>query len=87
MDERRRADILPLSLPPRGLSRVEAAAYVGVSPTTFDKMVNDGRMPGAKKIGARRNVWDRQQIDMAFAALPDDNNQDGDDLDNDWDAA
>ena len=29
----RRADILPLSLPPRGLSRTEAAAYIGVSPS------------------------------------------------------
>ena len=25
-----RADVLPRSLPPRGLSRVEAAAYIGV---------------------------------------------------------
>src|SRR5262252_2740836 len=39
-----------LSLPPRGISRVEAAAYVGVSPSKFDEMVRDHRMPNPKRI-------------------------------------
>lgn len=64
----RRADILPLSLPPRGLSRTEAAAYIGVSPTLFDEMVQDGRMPRPKRVNAR-TVWDRRRIDLAFDAL------------------
>ena len=55
---------------PRGLSRVEAAAYVGVSPSLFGKMVADGRMPSPKQINARV-VWDRIALDFAFAALPD----------------
>ena len=38
---------------PRGLSRVEAADYIGVSPTTFDKLVADGRMPAPKQINSR----------------------------------
>ena len=63
-------EILPLSLPPRGLSRVQAAEYIGVSPTKFDEMVKDGRMPSPKRIDAR-TVWDRLQLDIAFAALPD----------------
>ena len=66
-----RASVLPPSLPPRGLSRVEAAAYIGVSPSLFDEMVKDGRMPGAKRINGRV-VWDRQKVDSFFAALPDD---------------
>jgi predicted DNA-binding transcriptional regulator AlpA len=66
-----RRDALPVSLPPRGLSRVEAAAYVGISPTLFDEMVADKRMPRPKRINARV-VWDRIQIDTAFAALPND---------------
>ncbi len=70
-----RKDVLPLSLPPRGLSRVEAAQYIGVSPTTFDQMVADGRMPKPKRIDGR-NVWDRHQLDSAFAALPDENDRD-----------
>lgn len=55
---------------PLGLSREEAAEYVGVSPPTFDAMVQDGRMPKPKHIGKRR-VWDRTRLDAAFAALPD----------------
>ncbi len=67
----RPADILPLSLAPRGLSRVQAAAYVGVKHTLFDEMVADGRMPAPKRINSR-TVWDRLALDEAFAALPSD---------------
>lgn len=71
----RRADVLPASLPPRGLSRGEAARFIGVSPTKFDEMVDDGRMPKPKQIDARR-VWDRKALDRAFDELPDDNERD-----------
>jgi predicted DNA-binding transcriptional regulator AlpA len=67
---RRPLDVLPTSLPPRGLSRVQAAAYVGISPTLFDEMVADGRMPKPVRINAR-TVWDRVKLDEAFAALSD----------------
>lgn len=78
----RAKSILPISLPPRGLSRVEAAAYVGVSPTKFDTMVSDGRMPGPKKIDGRY-VWDIRRVDAAFDRLPD---RDGDHTPEDpWD--
>lgn len=53
---------------PRGLNRLEAARYVGVSPTTFDKLVLDGKMPRPKEVGARR-VYDRTALDSAFDAL------------------
>jgi predicted DNA-binding transcriptional regulator AlpA len=62
-------NILPQSLAPRGLSREQSAAYVGVSPSLFDILVKDGRMPGPKRINAR-TVWDRLQLDAAFASLP-----------------
>ena len=65
---------------PRGLSRCEAAAYVGVSPSLFDQMVSDGRMPVPKRINSR-TVWDRRQLDEAFEALP------GGEVHNPWDAA
>lgn len=55
---------------PRGLSRVEAAHYIGISPTKFDELVADGRMPGPKLID-RRLLWDRVGLDAAFAELPD----------------
>lgn len=63
-------NVLPKSLAPRGLSRVQAAAYIGVSPSLFDEMVKDGRMPKPTRINAR-TVWDRVKLDDAFAALSD----------------
>jgi hypothetical protein len=56
--------------PPRGLSREEAARWIGVSPSLFDQMVKDGRMPPPKTINSRV-VWDRYRLDPAFEALPD----------------
>lgn len=70
--------IFPLSLSPRGLCRVQAAAYVGVSPTLFDEMIKDGRMPTPKRINSR-TVWDIRKLDNAFDALP------GDEEKNPWD--
>ncbi len=67
----RSADILPSSLAPRGLSRVQSAIYVGVGATLFDQMVEDGRMPAPKRIN-RKTIWDRLALDEAFAGLPSD---------------
>jgi predicted DNA-binding transcriptional regulator AlpA len=74
MPERR--DVLPQSLPPRGLSREQAAAYVGVSTGTFDVLIKEKIMPGPKRLRGRV-VWDREQLDAAFSALPD-GRQEGD---------
>jgi hypothetical protein len=57
-----------LAYPPRGLSRDEAARYVGVGVTKFDEMVADGRMPRPKRVDARV-VWDRLRLDAAFSDL------------------
>jgi predicted DNA-binding transcriptional regulator AlpA len=65
-----RENILPTNLPPRGLSRVQSAAYVGVSPSLFDQLVADGRMPQPIRLNSRL-VWDRLQLDHAFAVLSD----------------
>lgn len=63
---------LPVAPPhARGLSRTEAARYVGISPAKFDELVRAGLMPGPKRIGARR-VWDVRAVDLAFDALPED---------------
>lgn len=72
-----RENILPTSLPPRGLSRVQSAAYIGVSVTLFDELVRDGRMPQPIRLNSRV-VWDRLLLDDAFAALSD-GPRDGDD--------
>jgi predicted DNA-binding transcriptional regulator AlpA len=65
-----RRNVLPASLPPRGLSRVQAAAYIGVSASTFDKMVADRQMPSPKQIRGRV-VWDLKRLDRAFDELSD----------------
>ena len=57
------------SIQPRGLKRAQAAAYVGVSPSLFDEMVADGRMPSPRMVNSRM-VWDRHELDFSFDALP-----------------
>ncbi len=71
----------PYSYPPRGMSRYEAARWVGVSPSLFDQMVDDGRMPGPKRINSRL-IWDRYRLDVAVEALPE-----KEEVADDWKAA
>jgi predicted DNA-binding transcriptional regulator AlpA len=80
MTRAQEAHVLPTPLPRRGLSREQAAAYVGVGLTKFDAMVEDGRMPKPKRVD-RRKVWDIRALDLAFDDLP------GDDASetNEWD--
>lgn len=59
----------PFAYPPRGLSKTDAARYVGVGESTFDEMVNDQRMPKPRKLGSR-SIWDRVEVDVAFSELP-----------------
>jgi hypothetical protein len=67
MAARALSDIRPV--PRRGLSRDEAAMYIGVSANKFDALVADGRMPTAVKIDGRR-LWDIRSLDLAFDELP-----------------
>jgi hypothetical protein len=56
-----RAGSLPFGVMPRGLSRAQAAEYIGM-------LVGDGQMPKPARCG-RRLLWDRRQIDRALDAL------------------
>lgn len=60
----------PIAYPPLGMSRDEAARYVGVGTTKFDEMVADGRMPRPKKIDGRV-IWDRRRVEATFTDIPD----------------
>lgn len=51
-----------------GYRRPEAAAFVGVSPTTFDAWVKDGKMPVARKIGGVV-LWRGDELIEAFNRL------------------
>ncbi len=77
-----RAEVLPYSLPPRGLNREQAAAYIGVSASLFDEMTSDGRMPKPKRANARC-IWERIALDRAFTSLPGGESPEGSD-DDDW---
>ena len=66
MTARALSDVRPV--PRRGLSREEAAMYIGISPSKFAELVADGRMPGPVKIDSR-NVWDIRRLDLAFDVL------------------
>jgi hypothetical protein len=83
----RRQDVtikaVPYPPPPRrGLSRVEAAMYIGVSPSKFDGMRKDGRIGPAKLIDGRK-VFDIRMLDEVFDTLPEENRGEAED----WTAA
>ena len=54
--------------PRRGLSREEAARYVGIGITKFDEMVASREMPRPFKIGSRV-LWDIHRLDDAIDQL------------------
>lgn len=70
-------------VPRRGLSRDEAAMYVGISVGKFDELVAAGKMPPAQLID-RRKVWDIRALDVAFDDLPYEN---ADESAQDWKTA
>jgi predicted DNA-binding transcriptional regulator AlpA len=58
------------SQPRRGMRRIDAAAFVGVSPTKFDDWVERGLMPKPKTIDGVV-LWDLERLDRAWDELPD----------------
>ena len=73
---------LPQTLPPRLIGREAAAAYVSVSPTTFDEMVKEGTMPKPKRLIGRRKAWDVRALDSAVDDLLSNNDNNDDTWDN-----
>jgi predicted DNA-binding transcriptional regulator AlpA len=61
---------LPPTLPPRLIGREAAAAYISVSPNTFDRMIEEGRMPRPRILVDRRHAWDVRELDVAVDLLP-----------------
>lgn len=60
-----------LPAPCRSAFRAEAATYIGVSVTTFDRMIREGLMPRPIRIYGR-TVWNLRKLEQAFAALDED---------------
>lgn len=64
-----RAAVLPPTLAPIGIDRVEAAAFIGIGETLFDRLVSEGIMPQPRMLRGR-NVWDVDELAKAFRAIP-----------------
>ena len=57
----------PTELPPRLLAREEAAAYVGLSPNSFDHEVSAGTFTSPFPLtNTRRRLWDVRALDAAM---------------------
>lgn len=62
-------DTLPEGVLPRFLSQAQAAAFLGLAPSTFAELVKKRRLPPSVRLGVRRNLWDRKVLDRFADAL------------------
>jgi hypothetical protein len=62
----------------RGLSRVEAARYLGISPSKFDELRNGRRLRPAKVLDGRK-LFGVETLDEFFESLPNETHEDDDD--------
>jgi excisionase family DNA binding protein len=53
----------------RGLDENEAAVYLSLSPSFFRRLVANKMMPRPRVVG-RRRIWDVEDLNLAFMALP-----------------
>lgn len=68
MQTRQRETAVPLPAV-LGLNREQSAAFVGISPSLFDKMIEAGKMPHPRLMFGR-NVWDVDELVISFKAIP-----------------
>lgn len=61
-------------VPRRGLSRTEAAIYLGISPSKFDELRKDGRIGPAKVLDGRK-IFPIEMLDEFFDGLPLENHE------------
>ncbi|VFU06993.1 protein of unknown function [Methylocella tundrae] len=54
---------------PLGLSLEEAATYIGLSASLFERLVRDGKMPFPRQFAGRK-VWDADEVAAAFRRVP-----------------
>jgi len=65
-------------VPRRGLSRVEAAMYIGISPSKFDELRKAKRIAPPKILDGRL-IFAVDKLDEFLDSLPDENQTDNDD--------
>jgi hypothetical protein len=69
-------------VPRRGLSRTEAAIYLGISPSKFDELRKANRIVPPKVLDGRL-IFTVERLDEFLDALPDENQTD----DGEWTAS
>jgi predicted DNA-binding transcriptional regulator AlpA len=52
------------------LRRAQAAAYCGVSPVHFDKLVREGVFPQPRRVSDNIKAWDARDLIRAIDDLP-----------------
>jgi hypothetical protein len=67
---RKKYAALPPNVAPRLLGREASAAYIDLTPNTFDAMVEAGTMPKARILTKGRKAWDMRELDAAVDRLP-----------------
>ena len=60
----------PLPHWPRGLGKPQAAAYLSVSTSLFDKLLLEGAVPPGRKISEGRTIWLKEELDDYLSCLP-----------------
>lgn len=55
---------------PAGLPREAAAAYIGASVSTLEKLVREGKAPKPRQLSKGRSVWLTRELDELLEALP-----------------
>lgn len=71
------AHVEPPRLPdwPRLMPEPYAAAYVGVSVSTFRNKVQSGHMPAPVRVTQGRKVWDKKALDRFADGLSEDRDE------------
>jgi excisionase family DNA binding protein len=57
-----------MAYPPRAMRLDRAAAYLGISDSTFLRLVDDGTLPQPVRLGGAV-TWDRYALDAAYNNL------------------
>ena len=65
-------------IPRRGLSRLEAASYLGISASKFDELRKEGRIGPAKVLDGRK-LFPIEMLDEFFDSLPLENHETAED--------
>lgn len=59
-----------MNCPPAALERDQAAAYVSLGVTTFERLVQSRQAPQPRQFPARRVAWLRSELDAWLQSLP-----------------